>query len=74
MDLAERDHKLRSLREMQKKLINQKDKLQHGGATKEHLKNAVNNIIGHLTTQGKLSPNSTERIRYAKQHIYNTIG
>lgn len=74
MDLAERDHKLRSLREMQKKLINQTDQLQHGGATKEHLKNAVNNIIGHLTTQGKLSPNSIERIRYAKQHIYNTIG
>lgn len=74
MDLAERDHKLRSLREMQKKLINQTDQLQHGGATKEHLKNAVNNIIGHLTTQGKLSPNSTQRIRYATQHIYNTIG
>ena len=74
MDLAERDHKLRSLREMQKKLINQTDQLQHGGATKEHLKNAVNNIIGHLTTQGKLSPNSTARIMYATQHIYNTIG
>ena len=74
MDLAERDHKLRSLRKMQKVLEKQQEQLQTGGGIEDSLKNAVNNIIEHLTAQGELHPNSTERIRYATQHINNTIG
>ncbi len=73
MDLVKRDTKLGSLRAMQKKLEQQQEQFQTGGGIKDQLNTAVNNIIEHLTVQGKLDPDNMARIKTATKHIHKTI-
>jgi hypothetical protein len=73
MDLVKRDTKLGSLRAMQKKLEQQQEHFQTGGGIKDQLNTAVNNIIEHLTIQGKLDPDNMARIKTATEHINKTI-
>ena len=40
---------------------------------KDQLNTAVNNIIEHLTIQGKLDPDNMARIKTATEHINKTI-